>query len=209
MEIPAPAALFEQVHALNAAAAARPTTLRRSWDAKATGNVGPFSRGGTQRVPTAAADHEVDPLTAVTPVGLLVPQTHELFLYLVTEPVTSDCWGDGVTAWWAAARRGWPQIERVVLNVDKGPENHSGRTQFMNRLVEFAIGSGWRVELAYYPPAVAQQIQCGGTVLGGVGTAVAQECAGHRGGGAGLHAEYDGAGSPARGAAGRPAVCAG
>ncbi len=61
-------------------------------------------------------------------------------------------WGDGVTAWWAAARRGWPQIERVVLNVDKGPENHSGRTQFMNRLVEFAIGSGWTVELAYYPP---------------------------------------------------------
>ncbi len=137
---------------MNAAADASPTTLRLSLDAKATVKVGPFSRGGTNRVPTAAADHDFDPLTAVTPVGLLVPQTHELFLYLVTGPVTSDCLVDVVTAWWAAARRRWPQIERLVLNLDNGPENHSGRTQFMKRLVEFAAGSGLTVELAYYPP---------------------------------------------------------
>lgn len=121
-------------------------------DAKATVKVGPFSRGGTNRVATTAADHDFDPVTAVTPVGLLVPQTRELFLYLVTGPVTSDCLVDVVAAWWAAARSSWPQVTRLVLNLDNGPENHSGRTQFMKRLVEFVRGTGVTVELAYYPP---------------------------------------------------------
>lgn len=152
MEIPQTDAIFEQVHAVNAAADASPTTLRLSLDAKATVKVGPFSRGGTSRVPTAAADHDFDPLTQVTPVGLLVPQTSALFLYLVTGPVTSDCLVDVVAGWWASVRSAWPQIDRLVLNLDNGPENHSGRTQFMKRLVEFTAVTGLTVELAYYPP---------------------------------------------------------
>lgn len=136
---------------MNAAADASPTTLRLSLDAKATVKVGPFSRGGTNRVPTVAADHDFNPAAEVTPVGVLLPQTGDVFLYLVTGPVTSDCLVDIIERWWSTAAHG-AHIERVVLNLDNGPENHSGRTQFMKRLVEFAARSGVTVELAYYPP---------------------------------------------------------
>jgi hypothetical protein len=37
----------------------------------------------------------------------------------------------------------------LVINLDNGPENHSHRTQFLNRLVTFAQASQLAVELAY------------------------------------------------------------
>ena len=54
--------------------------LRLSMDAKATVKVGPFARGGTSRVLTKAADHDFHPQTRVTPVGILLPASGELFL---------------------------------------------------------------------------------------------------------------------------------
>jgi hypothetical protein len=40
----------------------------------------------------------------------------------------------------------------LVINLDNGPENHSRRTQFMYRIVEFVQQAGIAVRLAYYPP---------------------------------------------------------
>ena len=67
--------------AVNQAADAADHVLRLSMDAKATVKVGPFSRGGKSRVAVAAADHDFQPAATVTPVGLLLPATDELFLY--------------------------------------------------------------------------------------------------------------------------------
>lgn len=137
---------------MNAAADADPTTLRVSLDAKARVKLGPFARGGTTRVPTVAADHDFDALGQVTPVGLLLPQTGELFLAAVLGRVTSDCLVDVLERWWARVRGQWAQVHTLVLNVDNGPESHSGRTQFMQRLVAWAAASGLTIRLAYYPP---------------------------------------------------------
>ena len=126
--------------------------LRVSIDAKATVKVGPFSRGGQSRVPVAAADHDFQPEATVTPVGLLLPASDELFLYAVTSRVTSDCLADCLTHWWEGVRERFAHITTLVLNLDNGPENHSRRTQFMHRLVTFARRYGLRVQLAYYPP---------------------------------------------------------
>jgi transposase len=43
-------------------------------------------------------------------------------------------------------------IHKLVINQDNRPENHSRRTQFMNRMVAFAQQSQLNIELAYYPP---------------------------------------------------------
>ncbi len=40
-----------------------------------------------------------------------------------------------------------------VLNLDNGPEHHSRRTQFMQRLVEFVQQYHVNVRLASYPPS--------------------------------------------------------
>lgn len=137
---------------VNQAADAAPDSLRISVDAKATVKVGPFARGGKSRVPTQAADHDFQPEATLTPVGILLPETDELFVYGVSSKVTSDCLVDRLTHWWQQVRARFEHISTLVINLDNGPENHSRRTQFMHRLVEFAQQSGLRVRLAYYPP---------------------------------------------------------
>ncbi len=138
--------------AVNQAADAAPDTLRVSIDAKATVKIGPFSRRGKSRVPTAAADHDFQPTGTVTPVGLLLPDLDEVFLYAVTSRVTSDCLVDRLAQWWAAVRARFAHISTLVLNLDNGPENHSHRTQFIARLFQFAAEYRVTIRLAYYPP---------------------------------------------------------
>jgi transposase len=121
-------------------------------DAKATVKIGPFSRGGKSRVEVAAADHDFQAAATVTPVGIFLPATDELFLSLVTSKVTSDCLVDRLEQWWERVRERFAHITTLVVNLDNGPENHSRRTQFMLRLLEFAQKSGLTLRLAYYPP---------------------------------------------------------
>ena len=126
--------------------------LRVSIDAKATVKIGPFARGGTSRVAVKAADHDFQPAATVTPVGIFLPELDELFLYAVTSKVTSDCLVDRLVQWWERVRARFGHITTLVLNLDNGPENHSRRTQFMHRLLEFAQQAGLTIRLAYYPP---------------------------------------------------------
>jgi len=140
------------VSRVNRAADAAGDVLRVSMDAKATVKLGPFSRGGKSRVPVAAADHDFQPVGTVTPVGILLPALDELFLYAVTSRVTSDCLVDRLAQWWEAVRDRFAHVTTLVLNLDNGPENHSHRTQFVARLVQFATDYGVTVRLAYYPP---------------------------------------------------------
>ncbi len=121
-------------------------------DAKATVKVGAFARGGTSRTVVQAADHDFQPQAAVTPVGIFLPGSDELFIYQVTSKVTSDCLVDRLGQWWETVRQRFAHINTLVINLDNGPENHSRRTRFMGRLVEFAQQYQLRVRLAYYPP---------------------------------------------------------
>jgi transposase len=121
-------------------------------DAKATVKIGPFSRSGKSRVEVAAADHDFQAEATVTPVGIFLPATDELFLSLVTSKVTSDCLVDRLEQWWERVQERFAHITTLVVNLDNGPENHSRRTQFMRRLLEFAQKSGLTLRLAYYPP---------------------------------------------------------
>jgi transposase len=127
-------------------------TLRISMDTKAPVKVGPFARGGKSRVLTKATDHDFQPEATVTPVGIFLPATDEFFLYGVTSKVTSDCLVDQLVDWWETVKDRFSQVKMLVINIDNGPENHSRRTQFMQRLLEFARRYQVTVRLAYYPP---------------------------------------------------------
>ena len=137
---------------MNAAADAAPEVMRISIDAKATVKVGPFARGGKSRTTTKACDHDFKPDATVTPVGIFLPATDELFVYGVTSKVTSDCLVDRLEQWWETVHDRFAHITTLVINLDNGPENQSRRTQFMQRLVEFVRQTGLIVRLAYYPP---------------------------------------------------------
>lgn len=126
--------------------------LRLSLDAKATVKIGPFSRGGKNRVATEACDHDFSSSPKLTPYGILLPELDELFIYCTTSKVTSDFIVDVLENWWQSSRRRFAHIQTLVLNQDNGPENNSRRTQFMKRMVEFARKYQLNLRLAYYPP---------------------------------------------------------
>jgi transposase len=140
------------VKQLNEQADADQEVLRLSMDAKATVKVGPFGRGGKSRVPTKAADHDFEPQATLTPVGIFLPASDELFLYGVRSKVTSDCLVDRLIDWWERVKERFAHIQTLLINLDNGPENHSRRTQFMQRLLSFVQRYGITVRLAYYPP---------------------------------------------------------
>ena len=65
---------------------------------------------------------------------------------------TSDFWVDGLKWWWTQVRASCPEVRRLVIYRDNGPNNSGRRTQFLKRLVAFVDGSGLEVRLVYYPP---------------------------------------------------------
>jgi hypothetical protein len=152
-KLPQTDAIFEQVHQVNAAADQAEEVLRISMDAKAAVKIGDFSRGGVSRVAVAAADHDFKPKATLLPWGFLLPQYADLFLYFSTSKITSDFIVDCLDDLWRTyLRPRFPQVKTLVLNQDNGPENQSRRTQFLKRIIEFAVEHNLIVRLAYYPP---------------------------------------------------------
>ncbi len=150
--IPETEEIFEHLEKVNQQADTDPKTLRISMDAKAVIKIGEFDRGGKTRVPTIALDHDFTPTTTITPYGIFLPQYQELYLFFVSSKLTADCIVDLLWLWWSMVKDRFRDIDKLVLNQDNGPENHSRRTQFLHRIVEFACHSQLQVSLAYYPP---------------------------------------------------------
>jgi hypothetical protein len=151
-KIPETDAIFAQIKQVNEEADADAQTLRLSMDTKATVKIGPFARGGKNRVPTKACDHDFHPKATITPVGIFLPASDELFLYTVTSRVTSDCLVDRLIDWWETVKERFSHLKMLVINLDNGPEGHSHRTQFMQRLLEFIQKYQITRRLASYPP---------------------------------------------------------
>jgi transposase len=126
--------------------------LRLSLDAKASVWVGAYSRRGQTRLIVKAADHDFHPLAKLTPFGIFLPQYGELYLYFTPAKLTSDFMLDCLVDCWTTLRHRFPQVKTLLLNLDNGPENHSRRTQFMQRLTQLVDTFQLTVALAYYPP---------------------------------------------------------
>jgi hypothetical protein len=88
----------------------------------------------------------------LTPYGIFLPQYDELYLYFASGGVTSDFIVDCLEDYWRSVCARFPEVEILLINQDNGPENHSRRTQFMQRITEFADTFQLTIDLAYYPP---------------------------------------------------------
>ena len=128
------------------------SVLRLSIDAKATVEIGLFSRKGKSRTIVNAADHDFKPDAKMTPFGIYLPDHGELFLYMTNSKVTSDFIVDCLATFWETVRNRFPKVTTLLINSDNGPEAHSRRTQLMSRLTAFADQQQLTLQLAYYPP---------------------------------------------------------
>lgn len=149
--IPETDAIFQQVFQINRAVSAQPGVLRLSWDAKAAVKIGPFARGGLSRQPVCGLDHDFAALAVLTPFNIFLPEYAEMFLSLTTSKITSDFMVDRLEAIWPLLQERFDP-RWLVINADNGPENHSHRTQFIKRIVDFVQQQQVSVRLAYYPP---------------------------------------------------------
>jgi hypothetical protein len=151
-KIPETDAIFNQLKKVNAETDGDETALRLSVDAKGTILLALLSRGGFNRLEVKALDHDFRPDERVTPVGVFLPQYNQLYIFLISGSVTSDAIADCIHAVWTLIADQFPLVQTLVINQDNGPECHSRRTQFMNRMTQLADESQLNIQLAYYPP---------------------------------------------------------
>lgn len=146
--------IFANVRRINSEADADPTTLRISVDTKATVNLGEYARGGKSRGREAvkALDHDMASKKKLIPGGLLEPVSGQSFLFFGESHKTSDFLADGLEAWWEQRKPALSAIRTLVINSDNGPACNGRRTQYLQRLVEFADKTGLIIRLVYYPP---------------------------------------------------------
>jgi len=108
-------------------------------DCKATVNIGDYSRGGKTRGDNKANDHDMGCKEKYTPFGVQKEGTAELYLTVDSSAKTSDFIVDSLYAWWehqSPEERG--ALSVLQIKADNGPESNGRRTQFLNRMLQFA-----------------------------------------------------------------------
>jgi len=125
--------------------------LRISFDAKNKVAIGDFSRGGKNWTKVEAGDHDFAK-EHITPFGFYLPDYKQTSIYLVESKVTADCIIDLLRDFWLTIKHRFAMVHTLLLNSDNGPECHSRRTQFMQRICEFAVEQNIHIKLCYYPP---------------------------------------------------------
>ena len=170
-KLPETDAIFARVKQINEEADADEQAVRISIDAKATVKVGPFARGGKSRVPTKAADHDFQPAATVTPVGIFLPASDEVFFYGVTSKVTSDCLVDRLVDWWETVKERFPDIRTLVINLDNG-EDESQSAYSVHAAPRGVCPAVWHHDPLGLLSAVPQQVQRHRTLLGDFGTSL-------------------------------------
>jgi Rhodopirellula transposase DDE domain len=126
---------------------------RLSIDCKATVNIGDDSRGGMTRGNIHALDHDMGCEEKHTPFGIVDEDTGALTLTFGNSHKTSDFIVDNLLNWWEnTSTDERASIAHIQLKVDNGPESSGVRTQFLQRMVEFADYTRKPIQLLYYPP---------------------------------------------------------
>lgn len=118
-------------------------------DAKDKVKIGEFSRGGKSRSVVRAIDHDFS-AKQVTPFGILDMSKDQVEITLTESKVTADFIVDTIQNYWCMHYAGTK--DTLIIHSDNGSENNSHRTEFIKRVVEFAVEFDVKVLLSYYPP---------------------------------------------------------
>lgn len=86
------------------------------------------------------------------PLGILQIETGESTLVLGNSHETSNFIVDGLEKWYELHRNQLIGYHSLEIYLDNGPSVASNRTQFINRIMEFACVTGLKIHLLYYPP---------------------------------------------------------
>jgi len=88
----------------------------------------------------------------ISPGGILEVATGNTFLFFTQSHKTSYFIVDGINLWWDTRKESLGPINRLVINMDNGPECSGRRSHFLKCMIDFSVKSGLEIHLAYYPP---------------------------------------------------------
>lgn len=143
-------AIFENVHKKKQEAMADEHTVFISLDTKDKVLLGPFSRGGKNRIQIEAVDHELTN-DCLIPFGILDMKKNTPYFFNYTAKPTSLDLVDCIEEFWKEeyANRSY---NKLSILLDNGPDNSGVRTIFLKGLVEISKKYSIIIELIYYPP---------------------------------------------------------
>ncbi len=124
-----------------------------SIDCKATVMIGAYSRGGKTRGDRFAQDHDMGCQEKYIPCGIVDEDSGQLYINFGSSYKTSDFIVDTFEQWWSMISPAERHSTNLIqIKVDNGPECSGVRTQFLNRMVQFAQQTRKMIQLLYYPP---------------------------------------------------------
>jgi hypothetical protein len=88
----------------------------------------------------------------LVPFGILEVREKQFNVVYGNSRETSDFIVDGMMYWWRYNKHRYPNITKLQIDLDNGPEIESHRTQFIKRMVDWSDEIQLPIELVYYPP---------------------------------------------------------
>lgn len=143
-------AIFENVHQKKEEAISDEKTVLISLDTKDKVLLGPFSRGGKNRIQIEASDHDLTN-NCLIPFGVLDLKTNTPYFFnFISKPTSLDL-VDCIEEFWKAEYTN-SNCNRLAILLDNGPDNSGVRTIFLKGLIEISKKFEITIELIYYPP---------------------------------------------------------
>ena len=142
--------IFENVHNKKQEAIKDEHTALISIDTKDKVLLGPFSRGGKNRIQIEAVDHELTN-DCLIPFGILDIKTNKPSFFNFTSKPTSLDLVDCIEEFWIEQYLN-SNVKKLAILLDNGPDNSGVRTIFLKGLIDMSKKYGITIELIYYPP---------------------------------------------------------
>lgn len=128
--------------------------LQISVDVKDKVRVGALSRKGYSRCLEAVQSLDKDQHweAKLVPLGILEIKSGISTVVVGNSQETSDFIVDSLEKWFELRKETIAEYHTIEIYLDNGPAVNSKRTQFINRIMEFACIIGIKIHLLYYPP---------------------------------------------------------
>ncbi len=142
--------IFDNVHKKKEEAMHDEQAILISIDTKDKVLLGPFSRGGKNRVQIEAADHELTN-DCLIPFGILDIKENTPYFFNYTSKPTSLDLVDCIEEFWEENYSN-TTFNKLAILLDNGPDNSGVRTMFLKGLIDISQKYNITIELIYYPP---------------------------------------------------------
>ena len=142
--------IFNNVHQKRDEAMNNENTVLISLDTKDKVLLGPFSRGGKNRIQIEACDHNLTN-DCLIPFGILDLKTNIPYFLNFTDKPTSLDLVDCIEEFWREQYAN-SSYKKLSILLDNGPDNSGVRTIFLKGLINISKKYNIQIELNYYPP---------------------------------------------------------